>query len=213
MRLDDLQFFDPRAPIVFGANRLPHWQQSGGTCFVTFRLGDSVPKPLLDRWGSERDAWLRLHPLPWTSAHEREYDERFAGAMEVWLDAGHGACVLRRADCAAVVAEALRHFAGERYEPISWVVMPNHVHALFAFRADHTLESILHSWKLFSARRINARLGRKGPLWQRDYFDRLIRDHSHLARCVRYIRHNPEKAGLRPGEYLLFESELAKQIV
>jgi putative transposase len=64
----------------------------------------------------------------------------------------------------------------------------------------------------FSARKINALLGNSGILWQRDYFDRLVRDEEHFANCVRYIRHNPKKAGLRKNEYLLYESELAKQI-
>lgn len=32
---------------------------------------------------------------------------------------------------AKIVADALRHFDGERYELASFVVMPNHVHVLF----------------------------------------------------------------------------------
>jgi putative transposase len=40
----------------------------------------------------------------------------------------------------------------------------------------------------------------------------LVRDEAHLANCVRYIRRNPEKARLGEAEYLLYESELAKEI-
>ena len=53
---------------------------------------------------------------------------------------------------------------------------------------------------------------REGTLWQRDYFDRLVRDQKHLANCVRYIRRNPKRAGLRNGEYILYESEFARSI-
>ena len=212
MRLEELKFFDPRGEIDFSENRLPHWQQPGGIYFVTFRLGDAVPKNLLDRWVGEQAAWFRVHPLPWTDNEEREYHARFTAAMERWLDAGHGSCVLAQPSCARVVAEALQHFEGERHEQFSWVIMPNHVHALFTLHASHTLEGMLHSWKLFTARRINDLLGRTGNLWQRDYFDRLVRNASHFARCARYIRRNPEKARLRAGEYRLFESELAQQI-
>jgi len=67
-------------------------------------------------------------------------------------------------------------------------------------------------WKTFSARRINSLLGSSGSLWQRDYFDRLVRDEQHFANCVRYIRGNPQKAGLSDGGYILYESELAKRI-
>jgi hypothetical protein len=49
-------------------------------------------------------------------------------------------------------------------------------------------------------------------LWQRDYFDRLVRDQQHLANCVRYIRRNPVKAKLSKEDYILSESELAKAL-
>jgi REP element-mobilizing transposase RayT len=70
----------------------------------------------------------------------------------------------------------------------------------------------LRSWKSFSSRKINSLLQRGGGLWQRDYFDRLVRDEKHFANCVRYIRKNPTKAHLRETEYVLYESELARSI-
>lgn len=91
--------------------------------------------------------------------------------------------------------------------------MPNHVHALFVQNPEHPLENLIRSWKTFTARRMNELLGRSGSLWQRDYFDRLVRDQTHLANCVRYIRRNPEKARLSGNEYILYESELAKDVV
>ncbi|MGC9336135.1 MAG: REP-associated tyrosine transposase, partial [Anaerolineae bacterium] len=50
--------------------------------------------------------------------------------IEAWLDAGHGCCVLGWPEAAACVVENWRHFVGERYDLIAWVVMPNHVHLL-----------------------------------------------------------------------------------
>jgi REP element-mobilizing transposase RayT len=208
--MDELRFFNPYADIRFTANRLPHWQQEGAVYFVTFRLADAIPHRLRTKWESEREAWLRVHPQPWSAEVEREYHERFSGAMERWLDAGYGSCVLRRSDCAAVVAEALCHFEGQRIVQIAWVVMPNHVHTLFVQNAAWPLEKILLSWKGFTARRINALLGRIGNFWQRDYFDRLVRDEKHFASCIRYIRRNPVKAGLRDGEFIVYQSELAR---
>jgi REP element-mobilizing transposase RayT len=95
---------------------------------------------------------------------------------------------------------------------IAWIVMPNHVHAIFVLQGDWTLEQMIHSWKLFSARQINERLGRQGPLWMRDYFDRLVRDDRHFENCVRYIRNNPAKAHLHVNEYLHYESDLARAV-
>jgi REP element-mobilizing transposase RayT len=90
--------------------------------------------------------------------------------------------------------------------------MPNHVHALFAPMHDRPLEKIVHSWKRQSAVRINRIIGSSGALWQRDYSDRLIRNEQHLARCIRHIRSNPEKARLRAGEYILYESDIARAV-
>jgi len=210
--MDDLQFFNPYEDIRFTANRLPHWQQRGAVYFVTFRLADAVPHHLRTRWESERATWLRFHPQPWTVETEREYHDRFSGAIERWLDAGHGSCVLRRHDCAAVVVEALRHFDGERIAQIAWVVMPNHVHAVFVLNSPWLLENIILSWKGFTARHINPLIAHTGRVWQRDYFDRLVRDAKHLANCIRYIRRNPKKARFHEGQFVLYESALAKGI-
>lgn len=171
-----------------------------------------MPSHLLTRWESERDAWLRLHPRPWSNDIEREYHQRFSGAIERWLDAGHGACLLRRRECAEVVTHALSHFEGERVAMISSVIMPNHVHALFVQNPEWALEKLIQSWKRFTAREINKLLARSGSLWQRDYFDRLVRDEKHFANCVRYIRRNPTKAGLGEGQYVLYESETTRSV-
>jgi REP-associated tyrosine transposase len=110
------------------------------------------------------------------------------------------------------VAETLHHFEGERVAMISFVVMPNHVHAAFVQDPECPLEKLIRSWKGFTARQVNKLLGRSGNFWQRDYFDRLVRDEKHFANCVRYIRRNPEKAGLSQGEFILWESDVAKAI-
>jgi REP element-mobilizing transposase RayT len=210
--MHELRFFNPYADIRHTGNRLPHWQQTGAVYFVTFRLADSVPSHLLNQWESEREVWLRVHPEPWSKGIESEYHQRFSGAIERWLDAGHGACLLRRPECAQIVAGTLRHFEGQRVIMISSTVMPSHVHALFVQNPEWPLEKLIRSWKGFAARQINALLGRSGSLWQRDYFDRLVRDEKHFANCVRYIRRNPEKACLSEDEFILWESELAKGI-
>jgi REP-associated tyrosine transposase len=188
-----VRFFNPYEEIRFTENLLPHWQQAGAIYFITFRLADALPAHLLAQW-------------------EDEYHKRFSGAVERWLDAGHGSCLLRQIDCAKIIDDALRHFDGKRLALISSVVMPNHVHVLLVQNPEHPLEDLLRSWKTFSARVINEVRRRSGTLWQRSYFDRLVRDEKHFRNCVRYIRRNPEKAHLRIGEYILYESDLARKI-
>jgi putative transposase len=207
-----MKLFDPHDHIRVTKNRLPHWQQNGAVYFITFRLGDALPRNLLERWKEERNAWLKWHPLPWSADMEREYHRRFSRRIEEWLDAHHGSCILRRHRCAQEIAAAFHHFDGTRINIVSFVVMPNHVHALFAPMHEWPLEKIVHSWKRQSAVRINRLTDSTRALWQRDYFDRLVRNEQHFARCVRYIRSNSEKARLRPGEYILYESDIARAV-
>ena len=174
-------------------NRLPHWQQEGASYFVTFRLADALPESLLARFRAEREAWLRFHPEPWDEGIEAEYHKRFSTTIDRWLDAGHGECRLGQPETAGVVAGAFAHFDAERYALHAYVVMPNHVHVLLTLTPETDLKQVVTSWKSFSARRINALEGRIGPFWQRDYFDRLIRDREHFCNVARYIRRNAQR--------------------
>jgi REP element-mobilizing transposase RayT len=201
------QFLDPFSPIDQHQHRLPHWQQGSVFYFVTWRLADSLPRDKLERWNEERALWSRLHPQPWDVETESEYHRKFSTAVDNWLDANDGSCVLRDQDLARIVFDALQHFDGKRYSMDAFVVMPNHVHALFRLLAPHHLESVVQSWKGFSAREINRRLGKHGRLWQPDYWVRLIRNESHWLKCREYIQENPIKARLSQNEYVLFIRE------
>jgi len=70
------------------------------------------------------------------------------------------------------------------------------VHAVISPSGGYTLAGILHSWKSFTASAANKLLGRVGEFWMPDYFDRYIRDDTHLQTTLEYIRQNPVKAGL-----------------
>ncbi|HEY6981054.1 REP-associated tyrosine transposase [Reyranella sp.] len=95
------------------------------------------------------------------------------------------------------------YFDGKRYRLLAWCIMPNHVHVVVEPADGQTLGAIVHSWKSFSAKQANGILGRSGPFWHRDYFDRFIRDEGHLARTIHYVEDNPVKAGLvsMPSEW------------
>jgi len=184
---------------------LPHWEQQGCTYFVTWRLADSVDADTLHKWKHERDEFFILHPKPWDEAVEKNYHERFSRRMERWLDAGHGSCVLRDQRCRDVVVECLHHFDGIRYDLAAWVIMPNHVHVLVCPFSEWQLVRILHTWKSFTASRINEILGLQGVLWMDESFDHIVRDKAALERFVKYIRNNPVKAGLGADEYSMWD--------
>lgn len=199
------RFFNPRADITKSFHRLPHWQQDQVLYFLTWRLADSLPAGVLKTWQRQKADWLASHPPPWTGQVEEEYHERFSRQMDRWLDQGTGGCVLRDPRAAQVVADALRHFDGERYWLDRFVVMPNHVHVLVTLHEGVRLDEVVHSWKSFSANRINRVLARRGELWQEGYFDRIIRSEGHWRRCREYVEANPREASLREGEFVLGE--------
>ncbi|MBK1832762.1 transposase [Roseibacillus ishigakijimensis] len=178
---------------------LPHRHQEGATAFVTFRLADSLPKDRVKSWLAERELFLAKHPKPWSEEIWRNYQRRFPRQLENWLDRSHGSCLLRNPENAALVAQALQHFDGERYILDRFVVMPNHVHALVKPLGSHKLADILHSWKSFTAKAINERENRAGQLWQHESYDHLVRSERQLEHYRHYIAENPEKAGLEQG--------------
>lgn len=205
----ELKFLNGFAEIGKHRNLLPHWQQAQVACFVTFRLGDSIPSDLLSQWRKDRDAWLLEHPKPWSSETEKSYHLKFSSRIDRWMDEGHGSCVL--AD--SFNAETLRMKDGADYQLHSWVIMPNHVHVLFSPMNGRVVPKIMSGWKRFSATRIHKAAGTTGGLWQKDSFDRLIRDWDHFLNVTRYIRRNPGKAGLRDGSYILYETEWVKRLL
>jgi REP element-mobilizing transposase RayT len=80
--------------------------------------------------------------------------------------------------------------------------MPNHVHVVCRLLPGPELAKVLQSWKSCTARRANAILGRKGTFWQREYYDRLIRDEEEFERAVRHVVSNPERAGLKDWKWV-----------
>ena len=202
-------------PLWSSRGYLPHFHGDNAIQAITYRLADSLPSHVLE------DLKRELENLP---AEHR--DRRRRERIDAYLDAGHGSCVLARPECAQIVIDNWQHFDGQRYRLLAWVVMPNHVHVLIETLPGWPLDSILHSWKSYTSKRILALLendrpaGRQrslageppalpgGPpavpgrqaqqLWQREYWDRCVRDERHYAAVIDYIHHNPVKAGLVP---------------
>ena len=192
----------PPDPLVSGLHfrgKLPHLKREGASYFVTFRLADSLPAHEVARLKHNRTAILEQagvakRPLTWHE--EQELLAWYCDKVEALLDAGRGACWLSKPDVADLVTTALKFFAGQRYDLRSWVVMPNHVHAIVWPYPEHTLSRILHSWKSFTSKQAATILCRKGePFWQAESFDHHIRDVEEHARLAAYIENNPVKAG------------------
>ena len=100
-------------------------------------------------------------------------------------------------------------------ETDEFVVMPNHVHGIIVLIEQqsmnhitddvgaglkpaptkrHPLPEIIRAFKTFSSRRINEHRSSQGsPVWQRNYYERVIRDDRELDAIRQYIVENPAK--------------------
>ena len=147
--------------------------------------------------------WER--PSKFFPAAQREFHETFSREYLEYLDRGLGACVLRSAPLAQIVADSLLHFDGDRYQMGGFIVMPNHVHLLVGLIGDTEIEAQCYSWKKYTATQINRQLGRKGRFWQEESFDHLVRSPDQFDAICRYIAANGPSAHLCSGEYLYYQ--------
>ncbi len=80
------------------------------------------------------------------------------------------------------------------------------------------LQDILHSVKLFSARRINENENRTGQLWEHESFETTIRNYRHFFNVMNYTIQNPVSAGIIkdwkewPGTRIFGESDFTDPI-
>ncbi|MEZ6142989.1 MAG: transposase [Zavarzinella sp.] len=179
--------------------KLPHWRQEGAIYAVTFRLADSVPKQVLKGWQQEREKLIQAaikKEGQFSPAESDRLEVLFSDKVEQYLNNRNGACWMIRDDVAELVQNALLYFDGTRYDLFAWCVMPNHVHVVVRPSPTHSLESILHSWKSFTSKKIGELVDKTGPLWQSEYYDHLIRDEEDLIHAIEYVLNNPTVAGL-----------------
>jgi putative transposase len=150
----------------------------------------------------------------------RDYDYASGGAYFITICTVDRACLFGQidgdlvcltefgrivSDCWARVTE---HFPHAHMDAI--VVMPNHVHVVILLTgsppADETsprrfgstvsgsVSAIVQATKAAISRQINiARRTPGAPVWQRNYYERVIRDETELDRAREYITLNPAR--------------------
>jgi REP element-mobilizing transposase RayT len=155
---------------------LPHFDSPDCIQHLVFRTAGSLPRDIAIGISGTADQRRRI------------YDELLDQSL---LD--H---VLITKNAADIVVETLLYHHDKKYTLAAWCVMPNHVHVLIETQKGFRLGDIVREWKTFSARHINMRLGRQGPLWANDYFDRMIRNEEQFHDTLFYIEHNPVAAKL-----------------
>ncbi|HJW93732.1 MAG TPA: hypothetical protein VJ901_08945, partial [Thermoanaerobaculia bacterium] len=96
-----------------------------------------------------------------------------------------------------IVLQCCVHDHRETYFLHCVVVMPDHVHMILTPFEGWTFGTIMHRVKSVSAHCIG------GRIWQREYFDHILRSSERLSAKAEYVCMNPVRAGLvtEVGEY------------
>jgi REP element-mobilizing transposase RayT len=166
---------------------LPHLDAGDAIQFVSFVLADAAPKKQLPR----NNPGMGIRCMNSNTLNDQI------------LDKSHGRCILRvplianTVLCSILLRDSISH------DTLAWVIMPNHVHVLLRQRKDFQLSKVVKQIKAGSAFNIRKIMGIQGPVWQRGYFDRFIRNPEHLRKTVSYIHQNPVRARLvsRPQDW------------
>lgn len=182
---------------------LPHYNPAYATFFITFRLSGSLPKSAITHLREEYKRALKsLEGLSTKQIQEKinSLQKRYFGKFDDLLDgSSSGPRWLGEEKVASIVLEAFRHRDGKMYNLIAAVIMPNHLHVVFAMeRPDLSgpLYKILQSLKRYTALKANKILQQSGAFWQHESYDHVVRDGKELERIVLYVLKNPVKAGL-----------------
>jgi REP element-mobilizing transposase RayT len=146
--------------------------------------------------GRPERRWVRL----------REYDYSTPGAYFVTICADGRRCIFGSSEDASIrltswgaMARTEWERLGKRWSNVSideFVVMPNHIHGLVLIidngeRAPK-LGSIVNAFKGDVVKRVRDVSGNSSmALWQRSYYDHIVRDQDELDRIREYIRNNP----------------------
>jgi REP element-mobilizing transposase RayT len=196
---------------IFFRRHLPHFQPNDSIYFITFRLHGSLPASVLMRLKEEYEVELRMHDIVFddtiTRSKKEDVQKRYFARFDNFLDAfSERPTYLGVPEIAQVVCNTLHYWDSRRYALVCYCVMPNHVHVVidvrkyipeaYRIKQAYALTRIMESIKRFTARKSNELLGRMGKFWQKESYDRVVRDGKELNETLRYIIENPVKAGL-----------------
>ncbi|MEZ3576545.1 MAG: transposase [Muribaculaceae bacterium] len=198
-----MKFFDKKLHASIHWRNLPHWSQGDAVQFITFRLADSLPQSKLEEYAKIRKQIYYEQNNEVRKAIQQQVLDR----LDYWLDQGYGSQYLGDPKIRQIVADAMHHWDGERYQLLAYVIMPNHLHILLIPAHGDDIYSTFQSIKRYTAVKINKYLQRSGSIWENDMFDYMPRNYDEFNNQLNYIIDNPNKLckssytlWLRPSE-------------
>jgi putative transposase len=133
----------------------------------------------------------------------REFDYSAPRAYFVTICAKQGRALLSDEKVAISVIDSLREQKLNRgYKVYAWCLMPDHLHLLLN-PADSgvVISEFVQAFKSQTGFRYKRQYGQ--PLWQRSFYDHIVRMSEDAIKIADYILNNPVRKGLaqRPEDY------------
>ena len=206
------------------ARNLPHWQPQEGVFFITGRLEGSLPIKVIIELMASRETKIaeirenkpQLSDLEVQKALKAEKELYFGKFDDLLDNPTSGPLFLAQKPIAQLLADAFqRGYRENYYKLVCYTIMSNHFHAVL-YKIQRPLFRITQSLKSCTAIESNRLLERtKGEkFWQRETYDRLIRDRPEFIQKIQYTLNNPVKAGLvknwRDWEFSYLNPEFEK---
>ena len=137
------------------------------------------------------------------------YDYSRAGAYFVTLCIQGRECLLGEVVNEGVELSDMGHFVKEAWEGLAmqysyveldeYVVMPNHLHGVIVISSEtpsvterKSLGRVIGAFKTISTKQINSMRSISGQsIWQRSYYEHIIRNDGELNRVREYVMNNP----------------------
>lgn len=73
-------------------------------------------------------------------------------------------------------------------------LMPDHLHLLISPN-ERNLTALLNAWKSYTSNLLH-RKGVAGPIWQRSFYDHVLRNEESVHEAASYVVSNPSRTGL-----------------
>ncbi|WP_417697057.1 transposase [Psychromonas sp.] len=167
-----------------------HINQKNAVQFVTFRTHESVAY------------YLKKHNKQIIESKPQQQHE-----LDQFLDVSRAGSVLN-SEIISLLISFIKSKDKTYYHLYAVSIMPNHVHLLF--QQLQPLSIIMQSLKGGSAFIINKYRSDSKSLWEKSYYDKVIRSEKQFQMTYQYIKNNAYKANLKDASkrfYGMYESE------
>lgn len=160
-----------------------------------------------------------MNNLPQRKSSPRlsHFDYSNPGAYFVTIAAHQHLCIFGQVDEGDMILNDLGRVVQEHWLRITYyfpevildefIIMPNHFHGIIFIEEiephQKNLSRVIQMFKTWSARKINIIRGSRGnPVWQRSFFDRVIRDEKEYLSIREYIISNPHNWDQKKMDYM-----------